>query len=82
MDRTVRDNCSHRKWNHLKKQQPCRVDTGERIELVNDSRKGSGKRIFTEGRVVEARTVGRVSRLQCGLAGSAGSRFPGGNTTI
>jgi hypothetical protein len=52
------------------------------MELMNDSRKGNGKRIFTEGRVVEARTLRRVCRLQCGLTGSASSMIPGGNTTL
>ena len=36
------------------------------MEWMNDSRKYSGKRIFTEGRVVEARTRRRVYRLQMG----------------
>ena len=40
------------------------IDTGERMEWMNDSRRRSGKRIFTEGQVVEARTGKRACRLQ------------------
>jgi hypothetical protein len=52
------------------------------MELMNGSRKESGKGIFTEGRVVESRTLKRVCLPHCGTVKGAAGRDPGGNTTF